>query len=53
MIRCLNCGSTDIDDLEPLDNGTVYCGGCDRVTDPRTERRIHLPPERRRKDVDE
>lgn len=52
MLRCLNCGTTDIDLLEPLDNGTTYCGGCDRVTDPRTEDRPRPQPERTRRDLD-
>jgi len=53
MLRCLNCGSTDIDDIEPLDNGTVYCGGCDRVTDPRDDDRpLPTPVERSRRDLE-
>jgi predicted nucleic acid-binding Zn-ribbon protein len=50
MHRCGNCGSTAIDDLEPLDNGSIYCGGCDRVTRPE-ERTPPPAPERERRDL--
>jgi hypothetical protein len=54
MLRCGNCGSTNIDELEPLDTGLLYCSGCDRATDPNdTPRPRYEPPSRPRKDTDE
>lgn len=31
-MRCKNCGETNPLILEPLDNGGIYCPGCDHVT---------------------
>jgi hypothetical protein len=54
VLRCGNCGSTNIDELEPLDTGLTYCGGCDRVTNPRdTPRPRYEPQPRPRRDTDE
>lgn len=52
MYQCRNCGVTDIDLLEPLDNGSVYCAGCDRVTRP-VERTPPPAEPRVRKDTGE
>lgn len=51
MHRCTNCGSTNIDELEPLDNGSTYCAGCDRVTRPEPPT-PPAAPERTRRDLE-
>lgn len=53
-VRCSNCGETNIDRLEPMDNGLLYCASCDRVTNPASESRPRYePPTRSRRDTDE
>lgn len=53
MYRCSNCGETNIDLLEPLDSGLVFCAGCDRATKPGDDRPRYEPEPRTRKDLDE
>lgn len=44
------CGETDIDQLEPMDSGLLYCATCKHTSRP-GQRTPPPPVERERKDL--